>query len=85
MEPLVGAIVASAVAWASIVAAAVFPVPLDLGWLRRLGAASLAVLGLAVLGAPLPEWLPLALLALGLVVALVAPRTRRTPGRGFVP
>lgn len=79
MEPLVGALVASAVAWLSIVAAAIFPVPLDLGWLRRLGAASLAVLGLAVLGLPVPGWLPVVLLVAGLVAALVAPRARRAP------
>ncbi len=85
MDSLIGALVAAAVAWLSIVAAAVFPVPLDLGWLRRLGAVSLALLGILALGAPVPGWLPLAVLGLGLAAAMVSPFLRRPDGRGMVP
>ncbi|MEK6984781.1 MAG: hypothetical protein AABX89_00135 [Candidatus Thermoplasmatota archaeon] len=85
MDPLVGALVASAVAWLSIVAAAVFPVRMDLGLLRLLGAISIALLGLAAFGLPVPGWLSLAVLAAGIVAALAAPRMRRETGKGFVP
>jgi hypothetical protein len=85
MDPLIGAVLAAAVAWLSIVTAALFPVPLDLGWLRRLGAVSLALLGLAAFGLPVPGFLPVAVLVVGLGLALAAPRLRKPAGQGLVP
>ena len=43
---------------------------LDVAWIRRAGAAALAVVALAVLGAPIPAPAPLALLLLGLVLSV---------------
>lgn len=83
MDPVAGAIVAAAVAWLSIIAAAVFPVRMDLGLLRLLGAISIALLGLAALALPVPGWLPLAVLAAGIVAALAAPRLRRASSKGM--
>ena len=66
MDSLTGAVVAAAVAWASIVAAAVLPVrPAFLRRLRVAGAASLGLVGLAAFGVPVPGAVPLFVLAAG--------------------
>ena len=71
MDSLTGAAIASAVAWASIVVAAVVKVPQPLlARLRIVGAASMAALGLAILGLPVPGWVPASILVAGAAVAL---------------
>jgi len=74
MDSLTGAAVAAVVAWLSIVAAAMLPVR-D-GFLRRMrgaGALSLAFVGLAALGAVVPGWVPLFVLAAGVAWAALTP------------
>lgn len=91
MDPLTGAAVASAVAWASILAARRVPVERVLGenGLSILAAASLAVVGLVLLGVPVPPavaWGGLAALAIGLAAArALAAKTAKANARGFRP
>jgi hypothetical protein len=71
MDSLTGALVAAGAAWLSIVAAIVLPVPE--AWFQRLrwvGAASIAVVGLTLVGLPLPPVAPAVVLGVGAVVAL---------------
>ncbi len=75
MEPMIGALVAAGTAMASILIAIRLPeryLPIDR--LRVVGGLSLALLGLVILGAPLPGDLPTIVLALGLVFAALLPR-----------
>lgn len=78
MDVLTGALVAGAIGWASVLAA--IALPLDRlarpEHLRLAGAATLALLAASVLGARLPVWLPLAVLAAGVVLAAWARRVR---------
>ncbi len=70
MDSLTGALVAAGAAWLSIVAAIVLPVPE--AWFQRLrwvGAASIGVIGLTLVGLPLPALAPAVVLATGLTVA----------------
>ena len=73
MDPLVGAIVAAVAAWASIAAAALLPLRIPARRLRWVGAASIAAVGLAALGVPVPAWGALAILAVGVLGAAVLP------------
>ena len=74
MQPLVGAALAGLVAAGSIVLAALVPVRhLDRNVLRLGGAVSLALVGLAVLGAPVPASAPIAAMACTLGAALAVP------------
>ena len=80
MDSLTGALVAAGAAWASIVAAILLPVPE--AWFQRLrwvGAASIAVVGLTLVGLPLPPVAPAIVLAVGAAVALLWPRPRTQP------
>ncbi|MGB1586103.1 MAG: hypothetical protein ACPHID_03550 [Thermoplasmatota archaeon] len=71
MDPLTAALLAGLVAWGSIFLVARAPsIPVDVQGLRRVGAATIAVLGLQVLGVPIPASAPL-LILLGGVVAVV--------------
>lgn len=71
MDPLTAALLAGLVAWISIYVVVRAPrVPVDIQGLRRVGAATIAVLGLQVLGVPLPASAPL-LILLGGVLAVV--------------
>ena len=80
MDSLTGALVAAGAAWLSIVAAIFLPIPEALFQrLRWVGAASIAVVGLTLVGLPLPPLAPALVLAVGLFVALAWPRPR--PGR----
>lgn len=73
MDPLLGAATAALVAWLSILAAVYLPVGrLDSPRARQLGAASLLLVGLGVLGLPVPPWLPVAVLGLGAAGLAVA-------------
>lgn len=79
MDSLTGAAIAAGAAWLSVLAAVFLPVP-D-AWFRRLrwvGAASIAVVGLTLVGLPLPAALPAIVLGAGAVVALAWP-TRSRP------
>lgn len=77
MDSLTGAAVAAVAAWLSVLAAVFLPVP-D-AWFRRLrlvGAASIALVGLTLVGVPLPAVAPAAVLAVGGLVALAWPTQR---------
>lgn len=67
MDPLIGAALAAAVAWISIVLVAVLPGrPLPRKPLRIVGGGSVGLLGLGILGAPISAFVPLAFLAGGI-------------------
>jgi hypothetical protein len=74
VDSLTGAVVAAAAAWLSIVAAILLPVPER--WFQRLrwvGAASLSVVGLTLIGAPLPPAAPAVVLGAGALAAIALP------------
>ncbi len=79
MDPVTGALIATGVAWLSIWIAISLPEvkrrkphPKHV---RLVGAATIALFALQVLGLPVPIWAPLAVLGGGLVIAIVvAPR-----------
>ena len=79
MDAVTGALVAAAVAWASIWIVVTLP---DRPWLsidglsmRIAGAGGIALVALGLLGIPLPAWLPLLWMGGGLVIAtIIAPR-----------
>lgn len=74
MDPLTVAVLAGLIAWGSIYIVVRAPsVPVNVTGLRRVGAATLAVLGLQVLGVPMPASAPL-LILLGGVLAVVQVR-----------
>lgn len=79
MDSLTGAAIAAAAAWLSVLAAVFLPVP-D-AWFQRLrwvGAASIALVALTILGVPLPTHAPVVVLTVGAAVALAWPlQTRR--------
>lgn len=84
MDSLVGAAIAAAAAWLSVLAAVFLPVP-D-AWFARLrwvGAASIAVVGLTLLGAPLPPLAPAVILTVGALGALAWPLPPRRPAQGL--
>lgn len=78
MDGLVGAAIAAGVAWASILLAAVLPIP-DAAFtrLRWVGAAAIGLVALALVGVPVPGYLPPAVLVGGAAVALAWPRPPR--------
>lgn len=74
MEPLVAAIVVAVAAWIGVVAAIFLPIADAV--FRRLqwvGSAAVALVALALLGAPFPAWGPPALVAGGAGVAFAWP------------
>jgi hypothetical protein len=75
MDSLTGAVIAAGAAWLSIVAAVLLPVPE--AWFQRLrlvGAASIGVVGLTLLGVPLPAMAPAIVLGVGVLTAMLWPR-----------
>ncbi len=66
MDPLMGAAIAVAVAWISILVLVHLPWRPPVQGLRRAGGAALALVGLMVWGAPVPPWLPVAVLVVGI-------------------
>ena len=77
MDSLTGAIVAAAVAWASILVAAVLPIPaFAFARLRWVGGGAIGLVALALVGVPVPGYLPPAVLIGGAAVALAWPRRR---------
>jgi hypothetical protein len=78
VDSLTGAVIAAVAAWLSIVAAIVLPVPE--AWFQRLrwvGAASIAVVGLTLVGVPLPALAPALVLGVGAAAVLLWPANRR--------
>lgn len=66
MDPLSASLLAAAVAWLSILAVVHLPAGrLPVRRLRVVGGATIAALGALVLGAPLPDWSPVAVLVAG--------------------
>lgn len=77
MDSLTGAIIAAAVAWASILVAAVLPIPAyAFARLRWVGGVAIGLVALALVGLPVPEYVPPAALAGGAVVSFVWPHGR---------
>jgi len=74
MDPLTGALLAVGVAWASILLVVHAPLRIDPRRLRFIGAVAIALLGLQVLGAPLPAWAPLAWTTGGVLGVSIWPR-----------
>jgi hypothetical protein len=82
MDSFVGALLAAAVGWTSIVLASVAPVSRDrLPALRLAGGASLGLVALVVVDVPVPSWLGLLVIAIGLAVALRPRRWMRAPAQ----
>lgn len=77
MDSLTGAIIAAAVAWASILAAAVLPIPAyAFERLRWVGGAAIGLVALALVGVPVPGLLPPATLLVGAVASFAWPHPR---------
>lgn len=79
MDSLTGAIIAAAVAWASILLAAVLPIP---GYaftrLRWVGGVAIGLVALALVGLPVPGYLTPVVLVGGAIAAFAWPhRTKR--------
>lgn len=75
MDSLTGAAIAAVVAWLSIVAAAFLPIPpMAVQRLRWVGAASIALVGLALVGVAVPTTLPGAVLVVGGVLSFLWPK-----------
>ncbi len=75
MDPLTAAALAGLVAWISILVVIHLPgMPISVPGIRRVGAATIALLGLQVLGAPVPSWLPLVTLVGGGLLVAFQPR-----------
>lgn len=70
MDPLTTAALAGLVGWLSIAVVVHAPRGRSAPGLRRWGAVTIALLGASVLGVPMPAWLPLAVLAGGVLVSL---------------
>ena len=80
MDPLIAALVAAGAAWLSIFAVAHLPAArVDLRALRVAGAASVALLGLTAFGVPVPVWVPVGVLAVGMLMTLRRPKGRPGP------
>jgi hypothetical protein len=78
MDSLTGAAVAAGVAWASILLAALLPIPaFAFQRLRWVGGAAIGLVALALVGLPVPGYLPPATLIGGTGVALAWPARRQ--------
>jgi hypothetical protein len=75
MDGLIGAAIAAGVAWASILLAAVLPIPDYLfARLRWVGGVAIGLVALALLGVPVPSYAPPVALIGGAAGALAWPR-----------
>ena len=82
MDNFVGALLAAGAAWVSIVLASAVPVSRDrLPALRLAGGISLGVVALVVVGLPIPAWVGLAVIGLGISYAALPARWRRGWGQ----
>jgi hypothetical protein len=78
MDSLTGAAIAAAVAWASILLAALLPIPAHaFERLRWVGGATIGLVALAMVGVTVPGYLPGTVLIGGTSVALAWPARRR--------
>lgn len=83
MDSLAGAIVAAGVAWVSILLAALLPIPaFAFTRLRWVGGAAIGLVALALVGVPVPGYVPVAALVLGAALALAWPKPRPKPAAG---
>ncbi|MEK6975781.1 MAG: hypothetical protein AABY18_05515 [Candidatus Thermoplasmatota archaeon] len=74
MDSLTGAAIAAAVAWLSILLAAVLPIPaFAFQRLRWVGGGAIGLVALAVVGVPVPGYLPPVTLGAGAAAALAWP------------
>lgn len=81
MDSLTGAAIAAVVAWASILLAAVLPIPAAaFERLRWVGGAAIGLVALAMVGVTVPGYLPAAVLVGGTSAALAWPARRRHAG-----
>lgn len=69
MDPVIGAVIAVAVAWLSILVLIVLPWRPPVRGLRRGGALALGTVALMLWGLPLPAWTPLAVLVVGVAAS----------------
>ena len=77
MDALITATLAGLIGWLSILLVIHAPGSRwDLPGLRRVGAVAIALLGLQVLGLPIPAWLPLTVLLGGGAIVWLRPRGR---------
>lgn len=77
MDSLTGAIIAAAVAWGSILLAAVLPIPsYAFERLRWVGGVAIGLVALALVGFPVPNYVPPATLVGGAVVSFAWPHQR---------
>lgn len=80
MDSVTGAAIAAVVAWASILVAAVLPIPARaFARLRWVGGAAIGLVALALVGVPVPGYLPPAVLIGGTCAALAWPARRQPP------
>ncbi len=80
MDPLTGALIAAGVGWTSIAIVAYAPgIDLPVQAIRPVGAITIGILALLVLGAPIDATWPLVFLAGGLFGAWQATRVARRP------
>lgn len=75
MDPLIGAAIAVAAAWLSILLAVQIPWRPPIQGLRRSGAAALTLVAAMVWGLPIPAWSPLAVLVIGVGWSSLAHRS----------
>lgn len=81
LDPLTGALLAVAAAWASVMLVILWPRPKQAkirpAELRSVGGLVLATIGLQLLGVPVPEWLPIGVAVGGLAALLFVAWRRR--------
>lgn len=83
MDSLTGAAIAAGVAWLSILLAAVLPIPaFAFERLRWVGGGAIALVALALVGVPVPGYVPVALLVAGSALALAWPHGGTRPSSG---
>lgn len=71
MEAWIGGIVAAGIAWASILLVIRLPSQdIDVDKLRLIGAVTIALFGLQVLGLPIPGWAPLVVFGVGFALVI---------------
>lgn len=73
MEPFVGGLIAAIAAWVSILLVIALPagkLRVDVAKVRLVGATTIALFALQLLGLKFPSWLPLLVFGLGLLLAL---------------
>jgi hypothetical protein len=66
MEAWVGGLIAATIAWTSIIVVIRLPSrDIDVDKLRLVGAITIALFGMQVLGLPIPSWAPLVVFGIG--------------------